>query len=139
MTDGLDQALVNAGFALLAADPVAPAMQAYDGVVPNGAVPPYWVVYTSVSYPAEDADNSGNGRSSVREVRWIVHSVGETAASARAGAQRARTQLLNASPVIAGLSCGLIRLEESQPPTRDETTGTPVMDAIQTYRLRATS
>lgn len=139
MTDGLDQALVNSGLALLAADPITPAMPVYDGVVPTGAVRPYWVVYCSVSYPAETPDNSIDGRARVREVRWIVHSVGDTAASARAGAQRARTQLLDASPVIAGLSCGRIRMEESQPPIRDDITGVPVMDAVQTYRLRASS
>ncbi|WP_433078860.1 hypothetical protein ACQP1P_38550 [Dactylosporangium sp. CA-052675] len=139
MTDGLDQALVNAGLALLAADPISPAMPVYDGTVPAAATRPYWVIYTSVSYPAESLDNSVDGRSRVREVRWIVHSVGDTAASARAGAQRARSQLLDASPTIPGLSCGRIRMEESQPPVRDDVTGVPVMSAVQTYRLRASS
>ncbi len=139
MTDGYDQALVNAGLSLLAADPVTPAWPVYDGVVPDNAPRPYWLVYSLVGYPPEDVDNAGDGRSRVREVRWIVHSVAENAVAARAGAQRARTQLLDASPVIAGLSCGRIRLETSDPPTRDEITGVPVMDAIQTYRLKATS
>lgn len=139
MTDGLDQALTQVGFDLLAADPISPAWPAYDGVVPNGAVRPYWVVYTSVSYPSESPDNAIDGRSAVREVRWIVHSVGDTASSARAGAQRARTQLLDVSPTIPGLSCGRIRLEESQPPVRDDISGVPVMSAVQSYRLRATS
>jgi hypothetical protein len=139
MTDGFDQALVAAGLALLAADPVSPAWPVYDGVVPNDATRPYHLVYSLVGYPPEDLDNAGDGRSRVREVRWIVHSVADNAAAARSGAQRARTQLLDASPVIAGLSCGRIRLETSDPPTRDETTGVPVMDAVQTYRLRATS
>jgi len=139
MTDGLDQALTQAGLDLLAADPLTPVWPVYDGAVPNGAARPYWVVYTSIGYPSEDLDNAVNGRSSVREVRWIVHSVGDTAASARAGAQRARTQLLDVSPTIPGLSCGRIRLEESQPPVRDDITGTTVMSAVQSYRLRATS
>jgi hypothetical protein len=84
--------------------------------VPDGAVRPYRVVYTSVSYPAEDPDNAVNGRSSVREVRWIVHSVADTAESARAGAQRARTQLLDVRPTIPGLSCGLIRMDGEPAP-----------------------
>lgn len=139
MTDGLDQALVDAGLALLAADPVAPPWPVYDGVVPNGAVRPYWLVYSIVSRPPDDVDNAADGRSRVWEVRYIVHSVAGNAKAARAGAERARTQLLDVSPAIPGLSCGRIRLETSDPPTRDEITGEPVMDAIQTYRLRATS
>jgi len=139
MTDGLDQSLVDAGLTLLAADPVSPAWPVYDGVVPNGAARPYWLVYSMVSRPSEDIDNAGDGRSRVWEVRYIVHSVAENAKAARAGAQRARTQLLDSSPTIPGLSCGRIRLETSDPPARDETTGVPVMDAVQTYRLRATS
>jgi hypothetical protein len=55
-------------------------------------------------------------------------------------AQRVRTALLDVRPTIAGLSCGLIRLEgDPLPPQRDETTGVLVMDAIETYRLRATN
>jgi hypothetical protein len=42
--------------------------------------------------------------------------------------------------VVAGLSCGLIRMEgDSLPPQRDESTGDLVMDAVATYRLKATS
>jgi hypothetical protein len=59
--------------------------------------------------------------------------------AARAVAQRARTALLDVQPTVAGLTCGRIRLEDTQPPQRDETTGALVMDAICTYRLRATS
>jgi len=58
---------------------------------------------------------------------------------ARAIAQRVRTQLLDARPTIAGLTCGMVRLEASEIPLRDEKTGVLVMDAVEIYRLRATS
>lgn len=137
-TDGLDQALIDAGLALLTADT---NLVTYDGVVPSPTpTPPYCVVYSTISRPSDDPDNSADGRTSVWVARWIVHCVGANAAASRAVAQRVRTQLLDVRPVIAGLACGLIRMEgDSQPPRRDETTGALVMDAVQTYRLRATS
>lgn len=138
MTDGLDQALANVGLTLLRADTT---YQTYDGMVPRGATPPYRLVYTDLSRPMEDTDLSGDGLSRVWVVRWIVHNVasGADASGARAVAQRTRTSLLDQRPTVPGLNCGLIRLEDSQPPQRDETTGVLVMDAVTTYRLRATS
>lgn len=142
MTDGIDQALVNAGLALLRADAAYNAVcPTHDGQVPSGARPPYRLVYTSLNRPGETSDSTMDGLSRVWEVRWLVHNVasGTDASGARAVAQRTRTQLLDQRPVVSGLSCGLIRLEDSQPPERDETTGVLVMDAVTVYRLRATS
>ncbi len=138
MTDGLDQLLANAGLALLNADP---GLVVFDGAVPNPTpAPPYAVVYTTVTRPSEDPDNSANGLSGVWVASWIVHSVGGNAAAARAVAQRVRTALLDVRPVIAGLSCNRIRMDpDAPPPQRDESTGSVVMDAVNTYRLRATS
>lgn len=140
MTDGLDQALVNAGLTLLNADPLTPALVVYDGAVPSPTpAPPYVVVYTTVDRPSEDPDNSADGRTRVWVTRWVCHCVGADAVAARAVAQRVRTQLLDVSPTIVGLSCGKIRQEQSQPPQRDETTGVLVMDAVYVYRLKANS
>jgi hypothetical protein len=142
MTDGLDQALANAGLALLAADTGPPPLRVFDGVVPpNTPVNAgYVLVYCTVNRPSEDQDNAADGLSGVWVASWITHSVGGTAAAARAVAQRVRTALLDVSPVIPGLSCNRIRMDpDSPPPVRDESTGTPVMDAISTYRLRATN
>ncbi len=138
MTDGLDQALANAGLALLTADT---SLVVFDGVVPNPTPPPpFCVVYTSVNRPSEDPDNSADGLSRVWSAAWIVHCVGGDATAARAVAQRVRTALLDVRPVISGLSCNRIRMDpDSPPPQRDETTGVVVMDAVSTYRLRATS
>jgi hypothetical protein len=138
MTDGLDQLVANAGLALLTADA---GLVVFDGAVPNPApAPPYCVVFTTVNRPSEDPDNAADGRSRVWSAAWIVHSVGANAAAARAVAQRVRTQLLDVTPVISGLSCNKIRMDpDSPPPEKDETTGVVVMDAVSTYRLRATS
>lgn len=138
MTDGLDQALANAGLALLQADT---SLTVYDGQVPNPTpAPPYCVVYTTVNRPSDDPDNAADGLSRVWSAAWIVHAVGGNAIAARAVQQRVRTALLDVRPVIAGLSCGRIRMDpDSPPPQRDETTGVVVMDAVSTYRLRATS
>ena len=137
MTDGLDQAIANAGLALLTADT---SLVVCDGVVPAGTQPPYALVYTTVNRPSEDPDNAADGLSRVWSAAWIVHSVGGNAAAARAVAQRVRTALLDIRPVISGLSCNKIRMDpDSPPPQRDETTGVVVMDLVQTYRLRATS
>lgn len=145
MTDGLDQALAAAGIALLQADA---NLTLYDGGVPSPTPqPPYVVVYTTIDRPSDDPDNAVDGKTRVWVARWICHCVGgglganpaQAAQAARAVAQRVRTQLLDVRPVIAGLSPGLIRWEQSTPPQRDETTGVPVMDAVEIYRLRATN
>lgn len=139
MTDGLDQALVNAGLALLTADT---QLAVFDGQVPNAVPPqqpPYVVVYTTVGRPADDPDNPMSGRSATFQVRWICHCVGGNAITARAVAQRVRTQLLDQVLTVAGLVCAPIDWEESQPPQRDETTGALVMDAVEIFRAKATS
>lgn len=141
ITDGLDQAVANAGLALLAADIGPPALRVYDGAVPAGtsAAAGYVLVYTYIERPSEDPDNGLGGRSRVWVARWVCHCVGATAVAARGVAQRVRTALIDVQPTIAGLTTGLIRLEQAIPPERDETTGVLVMDAVETYRLRATS
>lgn len=138
MTDGLDQAIINAGLALLTADA---SLVVFDGAVSNPTpTPPYVLVYATVDRPGEDPDNPLNGQSRVWVARWICHCVGGNASAARAVAQRVRTALLDVRPVIAGLSCALIDMEpDGQPPQRDETTGVLVMDQVKTFRLKATS
>lgn len=145
ITDGLDQALTNAALALLAADVGPPPLVVLDGFVPaNTPVNAgYVLVYTTISRPSEDPDNPFSGRTGVWVARWICHCVGGTASAARAVAQRVRTALLDVHPAIPGFALtavGLIRMDGDElPPQRDETTGALVMDAVVTYRLRATS
>jgi hypothetical protein len=141
VTDGLDQALANAGIALLQADT---SLVVFDGAVPrptpdvsNG--PGYVLVYTTVDRPSDDLGNALDGRTRVWTGRWICHCVGGNAAAARAVAQRVRTALLDVRPVVTGLATGPIRWEQSNPPLRDESTGLVVMDAVEIYRLLATN
>lgn len=137
MTDGLDQALASVGITLLDNDPL---LVVFDGVVPAPTpAPPYCVVYTTIDRPSEDPDNAGDGRTRVWVVRWIVNCIGGNAVAARAVVQQVRTQLLDVAPVVPGLTCGLIRWEASQPPARDEATGPVYMQAVEVFRLRATS
>lgn len=148
MTDGLDQALVNAGLALLQADA---QLVVYPGGVPDltpPASPPYVVVYAVVEWPAGAEGDSLDGLSRSPTVRWITHSigggVGATPATAeqaaRAVGQRVRTALLNKRLVVTGLDLWPIRQEQGAGvPIPDEITGVPVMDLTQTYRASAVS
>jgi hypothetical protein len=139
MTDGLDQALANVGLNLLRADL---SLKVYDGTVPSPTpAPPYVLVYTVIARPA-DAASGAHALSSLSShwtASWYCHCVGGDAVAARAVAQRVRTQLLDVAPVVAGLSCGLIRQADSQPPARDETTGVLVMDALLVFELYASA
>lgn len=142
MTDGIDQALVNGGLALLTADIGPPPLLAFDGVVPNGTDPArgYVLVYATVDWPVGGGGDSLDGEAATPTVRWMTHSVSTTAAGSRGVAQRVRTQLLNKRLVIAGMDCGLIRMESGVgPPTRDESTGVSVIDILATYRTFATT
>lgn len=135
MTDGLDQNLANAILSLLQADA---GLVVYDGIAPEGVVPPYVLVYTTMGHPSDDPDNSIDGRSRVFTARWYCHCVGADMQATRAVAQRVRTALLDVRPTVAGLSCGLIRERPDPPaPVRDEMTGTPVIDSVCIYELRA--
>ena len=136
MTDGFDQALANAGLTLLTADA---SLIVFDGYVPANTVRPYVLVYTSIEWPFSVAMDDLSGSAFSPTVRWYCHCVGDTEKAARAVAQRTRTQLLNVRPTITGLNVGIIRYESGTPPTRDESTGAPVFDAVNTYVLQATS
>jgi hypothetical protein len=136
MTDGLDQALANAGLNLLRADA---NLNVLDGSVPTGTVPPYVLVYTTVEWPDAAPGDALDGLSGSPVVRWYLHCVGGNEIAARGVAQRARTQLLNQRPTIIGLALGLIKQEQALSPVRDETTGKLVMDAVCVYRLGATT
>lgn len=144
MTDGLDQAIANAGLNLLRSDLGPPPLVVCDGKVPAGTAPPYVQVYFYLDRPIDDPGNAQDGRSRVWVGHWICHCVGggEDAVAARAVAQRVRTALLDVRPTVAGFTAagtGQFRLDSSLPPQRDESTGALVMDAVSTYRLRLES
>lgn len=142
MTDGIDQALVKGGLNLLAADVGPPALVVFDGKVDGtpDVYRGYVLVYATVDWPIQAEGNSLDGEAGTPTVRWITHSVGATAAGARGVHQRVRSALLNKRLVVAGLDCGLIRMEPGAgPPQRDESTGVAVMDLIAAFRTFATT
>lgn len=137
MTDGLDQALVDAGLALMRADP---QLTVIADRVPAGQQPPYVRVYTTVEWPPDDPNNNLAGRTGRAVVRWICHCVGGNDTAATAVAQRVRATLLDQRPTVAALAAGqvgMIRHEQDAPPTIDETTGAAYVDAMHVYRMTA--
>lgn len=131
------QAHANAVIALLDADNTAPALVIHDGKVPNGAVPPYVLVYFDDTDPDVTESRDQTGVSQRYVLRAITHSVGTTASSSRAIAQRVRAALLDVIPAVAGRSCWPIRREEGQPTIRDETTLAASFDSVSTYRVES--
>lgn len=137
MADLLDKLHVDAALDLLRADASLTVYPDPEGNTPD---PParadhYVRVYTSIERPADAAGNNLGGTSDTWTVRWYCHAVGPNEYSAVAVGMRARAALLDKRPTIAGRSCGLIRQDAANPPTRDETTGAAVYDAVSVYRL----
>ncbi len=132
VADLLDQAHANAGLNLLTADT---DLTVHDGRVPDGAEPPYVLVYTVIDWPEVSDGHALDSLDESVTVRWYCHCVGRTAAAARAVAMRVRAALLNQRPTVTGRTAGIIRQESTLPPTRDESTGRLVMDAVAVYRL----
>jgi hypothetical protein len=137
MADLLDKLHVDAGMALLRADT---SLNVYPDAEGNTPDPParadhYVRVYVSIERPADHPNNDMAGTSDTWTTRYYVHAVGPNEYSATAVGMRARAALLDVRPTIAGRSCGLIRQDAANPPTRAETTGTPVFDAVTVYRL----
>jgi len=120
--------------ALLDADNAAPPLNVHDGKVPNGTDPsvsPYVLVYFDSNDPEDDFE----ARPYVFVLTATCHCVGASAQAARMVADRVRTALYNVTPTVSGRSCFQIEREPGMPPQRDETTGSTVMDQIDTYVL----
>lgn len=119
---------------LLRADP---ELVVCDGTVPQGTVPPYCVVHFADADP-ELADSRGLDGASTRHVTHAyVHSAGSNNIAVRAVRQRVRAALLDVRPTIAGRSCMPIRREDGQPARSDEETGSPLISAVDVYRLES--
>jgi hypothetical protein len=116
------------------------ALTTSDGEVPQGASPPYRVVYASVSTP--EAIGMEAAADAV-VCTAIVHNVAESAAAARVIADRTAAALIGLVPTIAGRDCGRVRLIDSAPGSRDargevsrdESTLTTVIDHIDVYQF----
>jgi hypothetical protein len=120
--------------ALLAAN--TDLLAVYDGKVPDPTpAPPYGVVYFHFESLPGAAGNALDGVSAEVTTYVTCHCVGKTAAAARIVASQFRVALLDATPKVAGRTCGQIVVDSSQPPQPDETTGDLVMDQIDVYRF----
>lgn len=137
MADLLDKLHMDAGLGLLRADGALTVYPDAEGNTPpaTARAQQYVRVYTSIERPPDSPNNTLDGTSGTWTVRWYCHCVGPNEYAATAVAMRVRAALLDKRPTVTARSCGLIRQEAGNPPTRDETTGTPVMDAVVVYRL----
>jgi hypothetical protein len=135
VADLLDKAHIDAAIDLLRADSGLAVHPDSEGNVPHTLTPPYVRWYASIERPSDDPDNALDGLSGRWTVRWYCHCVGGNDYAAAAVAMRVRAALLDRRPTIAGRSCGLIRQEAAQPPTRDESAGVTVSDAVVVYVL----
>lgn len=132
------QAHADAILALLRAAPGSPALVVHDGIVPAGqTTPPYVLVYLHAGYPPDSGVRSLTMATAELALTITLHCVGGNAVAARAVANRARTALLDVVPTVTGRVCWPVRHLESQPPRRDESTGTAVMDQVDVYQLRS--
>lgn len=135
MTDSIEYDLAKAGLDKLAADAV---ITVHDGRVPDGASPPYVLVYATVAWPAAAAANTIIGTSLTASATWYCHCVAGSATGVRVLQQRCRTALLNQSLIVAGRSVGQIKLDEVLAPIRDETLGHLVMDGVSVFSVICT-
>lgn len=137
MADLLDKLHMDAGLGLLRADTGLTVYPDAEGNTPDphARADHYVRVYTAIERSAEHPNSTLAGTSDTWTVRWYCHCVGPNEYSATAVAMRVRAALLDVRPVITGRSCGLIRQEAGNPPTRDEMSGATVEDAQVVYRL----
>jgi hypothetical protein len=121
--------------ALLRARPQL-AGKVFDGRVPDPTpTPPYVVTHMHMERLSDAQGNALDGLSREATLRAICHCVGEDDDGARAMAYQVEVALLDVRPVIGTRNSGLIRQESSQPPSTDESTGTPVVSRVDTYRV----
>jgi hypothetical protein len=93
------------------------ALTTSDGAVPQGTLPPYRVVYTSVTTPEAIGMEDAADRVTCTA---IVHNVAENAEAARVIADRTAAALIGLRPVVDGRDCARIRQIDSAPQRRDE-------------------
>lgn len=91
---------------------IGETVRLYDGMAPDGASPPYAVLY---------ADNGNATRTALaavsdrRDVSFQVTSVGLDGAGARSVAERVRAAVLDERPVVAGRTSSPVRQEVAEP------------------------
>lgn len=138
MLDLLDLQHINAGLDLLRADTGLVVYPDAQGFTPALPAAQYVRAYATIERPADALGNSMAGISQQWTVRWYCHCIGANEYSSIAVGMRVRAALLDVRPVIAGRNCGLIREDQAMPPTKDDSTGLAVFDAVAVYRLSTT-
>lgn len=116
------------------------SLTVHDGALPldsTGVAPPYVLVYTTVEWPYGDEANGLDARSGTGVATWYCHCVGSNATAARAVANQVRSVLLDVTPAVAGRVCGPIRQTQALSPTRDDSTGRTVMDAVTVWSMES--
>ncbi len=129
------RAHADAVLGLLSAAPGS--LRVLDGSVPKDVLPPYVLLYFADADPELVDSTPMDGQSERFVLRAYVHSVGGNAAAARVLGDRVRTALLDQVPTVTGRVCWPIRREEGQPPQRDESTGTLVLDRLDPHRFHS--
>lgn len=137
MADLLDKQHIDAALDLLRADASLTVYPDAEGNVPPATERPdrYVRVYSTIERPRTADGNALDGRSVAWTTRWYCHCVGPNEYSAVAVAMRVNRALMDVRPTIPGRSVNMIEQEASNPPTRDETTGTQVQDAVVVYKM----
>jgi hypothetical protein len=136
VTDQLDYLHAQAGLNLLRADSALTVVPDLEGNVPAELPDRYVRVYTDVSWPDSPEGRALDSRSATCTTRYYTHAVGPNEVSALIVAGRVRAALLDQRPTVTGRVVGMIRQEVSNPPTRDESTGVAVFDAVRVYVLQ---
>lgn len=133
----LERQFADAGLNLLRADTDLTVYPDAEGFVPAQVDPPYVRAYTSTGWPKEGDANALDGQSVTATARWYINCVGATEPACQELAGRVRTQLLNASPAVAGRSNGLIYFESDsgEQPQRTELGGSPLYVLTVVYAM----
>ena len=122
--------------ALLTAVDDPPPLNVHDGEVPPGTDPrtqPYVLVYFDSADPEATKEAAP-----YRFVLTVTcHSVAGSARAARMVGDRVRNALLAVTPTVAGRTCFPIYRDYGRPPSKDEVTGSVVMDQVDVYRLES--
>jgi hypothetical protein len=135
VADLLDVAHIDAAMSLLRADTGLTVYPDAEGFTPPLAALPYVRVYGYIERPSDAAGNSLAGVSRSWTTYLYAHCVGANEYAALAMAMRVRAAWLDVRPVVAGRDCGLLREYLCNPPLKDETSGSEVLDALCVYRF----
>lgn len=118
--------------ALLDADP---HLRVFAKKVPDLTDPPYVRMFVSLD---QELAEGLCGTSDTAYLRVTTHSVGQDDTGAWIVAGRVRARLLDVAPVVAGWSTSRIDHEAGVTPTRDDSTGREVIDAVDVWTFTST-